>query len=294
MTSGYIGSPAGNTIIPITNLIQRTKWVDISSKLTITLNAGTPTTVRAYAMFYADSNGVWTMRYRISSSASSATKASAAFALAGITTVNVAGNYMPASAWIDSSTVIANTEGSVNSSTFIIVKHANADIRNYDVSGECELKQEPTWADVATGLTKASAIDNSQSVAAYIPSASATSAGLVDTVAQTFAGNKTFTGFTALGSGNVALKCKRFTGTTDSSQGGSASVAHGLDSSKIVSVQVLVALAAGSYLHAGYTHDPGFQFNFYNNTTNLVVYNNATNSSNILSKAFSALIWYIE
>ena len=137
--------------------------------------------------------------------------------------------------------------------------------------------------------------DNLANADVYIPAASATETGLVSTAAQTIAGNKTLTGFTAFGSGNVTLKCKQFVGTTASTQGSDYVFAHNFgDSSKILSWQTTVTTASGLKFPDGYSGDSLYLFGTFLDATNLVIRNYTGSSTLVLSRPFSTLVWYTE
>jgi hypothetical protein len=103
--------------------------------------------------------------------------------------------------------------------------------------------------------------------------------------------NPVFTGFITLGE-NIAIKCKAITGTTSDVQGGTVSFPHGLVGSKIVDIRGVVRYAAnGTKLLGG---------NVVNHASSVIcdgsslhITNISNNSGGILSKLFTALLWYI-
>ena len=99
---------------------------------------------------------------------------------------------------------------------------------------------------------------------------------------------------TSLGNGAPSIKMKKLTGTTSSSQGGAVTVVHGLTSSTILSVSVLVEHATNSFLPAGYTIGTGSEFGWFADASNITVMNKTANSANILSKPIRILITYEE
>lgn len=125
-----------------------------------------------------------------------------------------------------------------------------------------------------------------------IPDASATLSGVVNTTTQTFAGAKTFSGYSSFGNGNVGLQCKRLSGTTAAAEGGSVNIAHGLTSSKILGINVLVFFTSTAAVPPG-NPTTGYQYKFDLGTTDLTIVLDATNSENILSKTIEALVWYM-
>lgn len=110
-------------------------------------------------------------------------------------------------------------------------------------------------------------------------------------------GNVSQSGYTSLGEAAPKIKLKKISGTTAASQGGTASVAHGLTGSKILAVNVIVT--DGNNIR----HPPGndqpvvasaVEYQVYVGSANLVVALHPTNSSGILSAPFTALITYEE
>ena len=88
------------------------------------------------------------------------------------------------------------------------------------------------------------------------------------------------------------IKTKKLTGTTSSSEGGTASIAHGLTSSTIRGVQAVVFYTANDGVPPSYTGVNGYQFNVDFTAANVVVRNHATNSENILSKDVVVIVTY--
>ena len=108
-------------------------------------------------------------------------------------------------------------------------------------------------------------------------------------------GNATHNGFTKLGSSAPSIKVLRFNGTTSASQGLLTSIAHGLTSSKIISVTVLVEYGPGLFVPHSYIRNiNGYQFDFYIDLTNINIVNHPTNSANILSKPYKIMVTYEE
>jgi hypothetical protein len=103
---------------------------------------------------------------------------------------------------------------------------------------------------------------------------------------------QTFSGYTVLGDG-PAIKTKKLTGTTAALQGGQTLVAHGLVSTKILSVEVLVT-STPNRIPPEHTFNATLQYSVYLSGTNVVVENSAANSAGILSKAFTVLLTYEE
>lgn len=82
---------------------------------------------------------------------------------------------------------------------------------------------------------------------------------------------------------------EELTGTTASSQGASATVAHGVDASKIISVSAVVRPTSST----GYppnTTTAGYEYSVSFDSTNITVTNSAANSGSILSKPVAVFI----
>jgi hypothetical protein len=101
-------------------------------------------------------------------------------------------------------------------------------------------------------------------------------------------------GFTKLGSNAPAIKNLKLTGTTATMQGSQVGIAHGLSSSKILSVSVMVEWSAGQWIPASYNASGGYEFDYFVSTTAIQVINKTANSTNILSKPVKILVTYEE
>jgi len=101
-------------------------------------------------------------------------------------------------------------------------------------------------------------------------------------------------GYTMLGNSAPKIQMKKLTGTTGATQGSSVLIAHGLNSAKVLSIDVLVDYGGSSFVHHSYTESAGFQFNFYMNSTHIIIVNVLGNSGSILSKPFRILVTYEE
>lgn len=88
-----------------------------------------------------------------------------------------------------------------------------------------------------------------------------------------------------------STKSKILTGTTSSSEGGAATVAHGVTSTNIKSFTVVVHPASGEGRLQGDT-EAEYQFSAKYDSTNITVTNHPTNSASILSKPFTAYLRY--
>lgn len=102
-------------------------------------------------------------------------------------------------------------------------------------------------------------------------------------------------GFTKMGGSTApAVKMIKLTGTTSNTQGGFVQVVHGLTSSKILSVSVLVEYSAGNSVPPSYSGSAGYEYDYYISPTSVVVWNKAANSVNILSRPIRVLVTYEE
>jgi hypothetical protein len=99
-------------------------------------------------------------------------------------------------------------------------------------------------------------------------------------------------GFSKLGSSAPAIKMLKLTGTTASTQGGFVYVPHGLISSKILAVNILVETPIGSFVSANNSFGSGFNFDFDISAASISVVNKASDSINILSRPMKILITY--
>ncbi len=107
------------------------------------------------------------------------------------------------------------------------------------------------------------------------------------------AGNLNTDSYTKLGSDAPAIKMKKLTGTTASSEGGTVTISHGLTASKIISINVLVEFNTNYYTPASSTIN-GIEYDWTSNSTYIEIHNSSTNSESILSKPIKILIMYEE
>src|SRR5262249_49333701 len=100
-------------------------------------------------------------------------------------------------------------------------------------------------------------------------------------------------GGTRLGSVTApSIKVAKLTATTSSFDGGTAWVAHGLDDSKILSIEVMVDYSANAFVPPSYVMNPGYEFSWYSGGGYITVWNKSGNSSLILSRPFRILVTY--
>jgi hypothetical protein len=107
-------------------------------------------------------------------------------------------------------------------------------------------------------------------------------------------GNQYVGGFSSLGgdANHPGIKIKVLTGTTAATQGGVASIAHGVTPSKILSVYVIVTWSPNNFVPPHHIHNTGWFFDFYVQTDIVGITNHPTSSENILSKPFTVTIIY--
>jgi hypothetical protein len=132
-------------------------------------------------------------------------------------------------------------------------------------------------------------------VSATTPSTSPTTGASRVTGGQGVQGNQYVGGFSSLGgdASHPGIKMKVLTGTTAATEGGVASIAHGLTVSKIVSVTVLVEFSANAFVLSGYdTQFVGLHFSVSVSVADIQIINHPTNSENILSKPVKITIIY--
>ena len=168
MSIGYIGAPSGSVIVPIQSFTKRTKEVTF----TVTSAQAGWTTTRAVGIFYADSAGVWRLRFNCTGSFTSASVSSIIFTFSNITFKNT---IYQAVTGIDNTTnsgwrVYANP----SSSSMVMDRASAITITTIMLSSDIELDAEPTTYTTAANL------ENNVNVAAYFPNViPGTSAGIV-------------------------------------------------------------------------------------------------------------------
>jgi len=91
------------------------------------------------------------------------------------------------------------------------------------------------------------------------------------------------------------IKMKKLTGTSAATENAEVSIAHGLTLAKILSVDILMHLPSFVVdIPPCYKVSSGYEYQYQITASNIVVFNIATNSSQILSKGFTILITYEE
>ena len=127
----------------------------------------------------------------------------------------------------------------------------------------------------------------------YVNGVTSAIQGQIDSKAA-LAGNRTFSGFTALGTGNTQINIKTLTGTTSGAQGGSTAINHGLIGDKILCVMTIVRYSANTGMLPGNTEvGAGYEYGASYDITYVSVTNSAANSVNILGKAISVVVIYM-
>ncbi|WP_341740077.1 hypothetical protein [Microcoleus sp. CAWBG640] len=126
-----------------------------------------------------------------------------------------------------------------------------------------------------------------------VPSISPTTGAFVVVGGMGIGGNLNVGGFTSLGD-NVAIKVKRLTGISASTQGSLVSVAHGLSGDKIQGFVVKLAYVNFQGIASDFDSGAsGMSYDCLHDAVNFVLYNHPTNSANILAKPFSILVFYV-
>jgi hypothetical protein len=129
------------------------------------------------------------------------------------------------------------------------------------------------------------------------PSTSPTTGASRVTGGQGVQGDQYVGGFSSLGgdANHPGIKIKVLTGTTAATEGGVASIAHGLTVSKIVSVTVLVNHSENAFVLSGYsTQFVGLHFSVSLSIANIQIINHPTDSENILLKPVKITVIYTE
>lgn len=184
MSVASIGIRSGNTILNYVSTTKRTKQLDLSSYVYLIGGAASISNIVASGYLYADSTGKWSINFTGSCDVATPT--------ATITLgLNFGGNFFSAAQplWCydqnsGTNTTRLATTGVGNSQLQLYFASAPAQI---EFGGDIRLNAE------VTGITSVAA--NMEGVIAadvYIPPASASATGLVNTSAQTIAGVKTF------------------------------------------------------------------------------------------------------
>ncbi len=109
--------------------------------------------------------------------------------------------------------------------------------------------------------------------------------------------NVDINGYTRLGKlseGAPVIKMKELLVTSSAASNSQATVNHGLDPSKIISVSTLMEWTPGYFAPAEYGADPLLRYNYFISPTQIVIQNNAASCAYICSKPVKILITYKE
>lgn len=134
------------------------------------------------------------------------------------------------------------------------------------------------------------------SATATTPSTSPTTGASVIGGGQGIGGDQHIGGFSSLGGvdgGHPAIKIKTYEGTTSDTDGGVVTVAHGLNSAKIINISAIVRQTATSMIKDEHTRSANFRFSVTADVTNISVSNISGQSANILSKPFVVTVFYV-
>ncbi len=181
--SNIIGVRNNNTIVPYQAATKRTKELDFSSYVT---SSGW-TCGFARFRFEADSTGIWRVTFNFEMTKTSGTDTTITAAVAGIKFKNISNSQPLSGKMYEANVGTRNViEASVLDNSGNVYVSADGNANNVAVSGNVLLEEEPTTYTTAANMEGVTAVD------VYIPPASATEDGIVNRVAQTFAGVKTF------------------------------------------------------------------------------------------------------
>lgn len=100
-------------------------------------------------------------------------------------------------------------------------------------------------------------------------------------------------GYVALGSGAPRIAMKKLTGTSPA-VGADNTIAHGLDFAKIISCTVLIQNDSGNQIPHNFIDVANHQFGFFIDSTDVFIYCETANSSNINGNPVVVLITYEE
>lgn len=181
--SNVIGVRNNNTIVSYSAATKRTKQIDLS----LSCSQGGWTSSYAKGIIYRDSTGNWRLAFNIAGT----------FTAANLSTLQVSiDNVKPLaiqsiSAFFSGATILGTTQSYIETSgtagrITLLSTASNTNANGIYASGDIALSEEPTTYTTAANMEGVTAVD------VYIPPASATESGLINTGTQTFAGAKTF------------------------------------------------------------------------------------------------------
>jgi len=171
MTAGNIGCPTGNVIVPVANFTKQTKWLPLVLTTDITCPQTGFAVTKCLAQFTADSSGQWAMELIAHLVWDSATVTSVVVTLPNMTMYNGFSQEMRAE--LIGKSLAMGAVANSNASTITLTCASTGTTVGAYLSGKVALKADPTTYTVTANM------EGNVNVAAYIPSAGATSAGLV-------------------------------------------------------------------------------------------------------------------
>ncbi|WP_341224676.1 hypothetical protein [uncultured Arcticibacterium sp.] len=101
-------------------------------------------------------------------------------------------------------------------------------------------------------------------------------------------------GFTQLGEESPAIKLKTIIDTSPASQNGTKSIPHGLNATKIINVSVYINSSVQNWVPPNYHGGPNYEYDYYFNSTNVVIKTMVNNSANVIDKPLKILITYTQ
>jgi len=199
MTTSQIGIRNSNIIVPYTATTKRTKELTVASFASAT-SKGTIASSPARIICYADSVGRWRLRFNLNIDLTGDTNLNSYvdFTIVGVT--------FAASATGSISVLIVNNSlvpqsggGDARGSTNTIRVWTTATGQYIYMSGDVPLSAEPTTYTTAANMEGVLPVD------VYIPPASVSVDGIVNTGVQSFSGVKTFTNGISLGNETLSV-----------------------------------------------------------------------------------------
>jgi len=156
------------------------------------------------------------------------------------------------------------------------------------------LRGDRTWQfPNFVGLSNTQTVEGVKTFAAPIVITNTTQSTSSTTGSFVANGGVAVGGFTTLGERSSSVKTVVIEGITAATQGGLVTVAHGLVGDKIIGVQVLVRYTTNSAVSPSFDATSGFNYSWAYEGNLFYLYNVTSNSVQILSKPFAALLTYI-
>lgn len=188
-TTGYIGSPTGNVIVPITNFTKSTKAIALTtSDITAGTNVSSITYVNGKIICFSDSAGVWFARVNVEVDATFANASGWVLNFPYLTFANNNDGWKVDATIDKAGFPLSVTKVNPNLSTMNIAATTtfNPGTTAALISFTVPLASEPTT------YTTAANMEGNVNVSAYFPVAAGATPGLVDGNAATWNGVKTF------------------------------------------------------------------------------------------------------